>query len=159
MSLQDAVEVLTRLGSGQELPGRSQIIAAALAAETVTLDMPGRDIQDAAAGLKTLAVGQRLFLDEAGRARALHLANVLAAYDWRKERGYVGRGGVVVFYAGKINSWVNELRNPDHWVAGAVAVNEAGNSWLAIGGDEQNGATAWKPQWVDGRIAEVVSTS
>lgn len=158
MSLQDAVQVLTRLGTGQDLPGRSEIVAAALAADTVALDLPGRDIQDAAAGLKTLAGGQRLVLDQAGRERALHLADVLATYDWRKERGYVGRGGVVVLYAGKINSWVNELRNPDHWVAGAVAVNEAGDSWIAIGGDEQNGATAWKPQWVDGRLAEAAIT-
>lgn len=151
MSLQDAVEVLTRLGTGEDL-GRSQVIAAALAVEAATLDAGGRDLFDAAAGLKAIATGGDLFLDDAGRKGALHLADVIAAFKWRKEHGYLGRGGVIVIYAGIVNGWVNELRDPNHWVAGCIAVNETGDSWIATGGDEPNGATAWQPQWMDGRF-------
>lgn len=67
------------------------------------------------------------------------------ATAWRLERGYVGRGGVVVVYRDEVQSWVNALRDPDHWVAGCVAVAEDGQTWITIAGDEAKGALMWLP--------------
>jgi integrase len=39
---------------------------------------------------------------------------VEVASHWRKEQGYVGRGGVVVLFHGEAQGWVNKLRNPEH---------------------------------------------
>ena len=36
------------------------------------------------------------------------------ASTWREEKGYVGRGGVIVIYNDEVQSWVNVLRNPEH---------------------------------------------
>jgi len=63
---------------------------------------------------------------------------------WRKEYGYTGKGGVVVIFRGTVQGWVNGLRNPEHWQAGCVALDEAGNVWEARGGDSQNGAALWQ---------------
>lgn len=67
------------------------------------------------------------------------------ATKWRQERGYIGRGGVVVIYRGEVQSWVNELRDPTHWVAGCIAVDEAGQQWQTIAGNEVSGALMWLP--------------
>ncbi len=64
---------------------------------------------------------------------------------WREQNGYCGRGGVVVLFNGKVNSWVNELRNPDHWRPGCVAVDEQGRSWTAVAGSDRDGALMWLP--------------
>ena len=37
------------------------------------------------------------------------------ANRWRKANGYAGRGGVVVVFTGEVQSWVNQVRNPEHW--------------------------------------------
>lgn len=66
-----------------------------------------------------------------------------AAQAWREEQGYVGRGGVIVVFQGEAQGWVNELRNPDHWVAGCIAVAEDGGSWTALCGTERGGALMW----------------
>lgn len=76
------------------------------------------------------------------------------ATAWRVRDNKVGRGGIVVFPpvdstrpAGidrlEVAGWSNELRNPERWVPGCLAVNEAGECWEARGGDEQHGADAW----------------
>ena len=67
------------------------------------------------------------------------------AIQWRQEQGYTGRGGVVVVYRGEVQGWVNELRDPAHWVAGCIAVDEAGQQWQAIAGNEASGALMWLP--------------
>ncbi|MBN3785557.1 hypothetical protein [Burkholderia sp. Ac-20353] len=67
------------------------------------------------------------------------------ARRWREERGYVGRGGVVVIFDGEVQSWVNELRNPDHWQPGCIAIAEDGRTWTAIAGTERDGALMWLP--------------
>lgn len=67
------------------------------------------------------------------------------ARRWREAHGYVGRGGVIVVFNGVANSWVDRLRNPEHWRAGCVAVDEAGKTWTSIGGTEQGGALMWLP--------------
>jgi hypothetical protein len=67
------------------------------------------------------------------------------AQRWREENGYVGRGGVVVLFGRDVQSWVNTLRNPEHWQPGCVAIDEDGKSWTAIAGDQGRGALMWLP--------------
>ena len=68
------------------------------------------------------------------------------ARTWREEEGYTGRGGVIVIHDGIVNSWVDKLRNPEHWVPGCVAVDEAGKSWVTIAGSDRDGALMWLPR-------------
>lgn len=67
------------------------------------------------------------------------------ARRWREKWGYVGRGGIIVLFHGEVQSWVNELRNPEQWQPGCVAVDEQGRSWTAIAGNAQDGALMWLP--------------
>jgi hypothetical protein len=72
--------------------------------------------------------------------------NMGAALRWRQQRGgYIGRGGVVVLFAGEVQSWVNELRNPENWQPGCVAVGENGKSWTTVAGAASTGALMWLP--------------
>lgn len=64
---------------------------------------------------------------------------------WRKNNGYTGKGGVVVIYLSKVQGWVSELRNPDHWVSGCTAIDERGRTRTTIAGNESNGALLWLP--------------
>jgi len=152
LSLKDAVAVLRDQAAGRPLTDKAQLIAAALSLETATLNTRSRDLLDAAAGLHTLATGGELKLDHIGRTRAAHLAIVVAAQDWRIENGYVHQRGVVVFFCGTVQSWVDQLRNPEHWQPGCIAVNEDGDTWITVGGDERSGATTWKAEWADARL-------
>lgn len=72
-----------------------------------------------------------------------------AALGWRARRGYTGRGSVVVVFDGIAQGWVNALRDPESWRPGCVAVDETGCSWLAIGGNDQDGALTWMPRDAD----------
>jgi hypothetical protein len=67
------------------------------------------------------------------------------ARRWREANGYLGRGGVIVLFHGEVQSWVNELRNAEHWRAGCVAIDEEGRSWTTIAGNERDGALMWLP--------------
>ena len=67
------------------------------------------------------------------------------AATWRDINGYTGKGGVIVIYQGEVQGWVNELRNPEHWVSGCTAIDERGRTWTAIAGDDNNGALLWLP--------------
>lgn len=71
--------------------------------------------------------------------------NMAAARRWREQWGYIGRGGVVVLLDGEVQSWVNQLRNPEHWQPGCIAVDEEGKSWTTIAGDQRDGALMWLP--------------
>lgn len=71
--------------------------------------------------------------------------NMAAARRWREQWGYIGRGGVVVLLDGEVQSWVNQLRNPEHWKPGCIAVDEEGKSWTTIAGDQRDGALMWLP--------------
>jgi len=71
--------------------------------------------------------------------------NLGVARRWREQWGYVGRGGVVVLLDGEVQSWVNELRNPEHWQPGCIAVDEDGKTWTTIAGNELDGALMWLP--------------
>lgn len=74
------------------------------------------------------------------------MKDLQAAQEWRARHGYAVRGGVIVVFDGIAQGWVNELRDPDAWRPGCVAVDEIGNSWLAIGGNDQDGASTWMPR-------------
>lgn len=74
------------------------------------------------------------------------MEDLQAAQEWRTRRGYTGRGGVVVVFDGIVQGWVDTLRDPEAWRPGCVAVDEIGCSWLAIGGNDQNGASTWMPR-------------
>lgn len=67
------------------------------------------------------------------------------AVQWRAENGYTGKGGVVVIFEDVVNSWVDVLRDPNHWAPGCVAVDESGSRWVAIGGSRQRGSERWEP--------------
>jgi len=73
------------------------------------------------------------------------MRDINTARRWRVRSGYNGRGGVVVVFEGTAQGWVNELRNPEHWRPGCVAVDETGSSWTASGGTDQGGASVWMP--------------
>lgn len=70
------------------------------------------------------------------------------AHAWREKNGYVGRGGVIVIYEEEVNSWVDRLRNPEHWVPGCIAIAEDGRSWTTVAGNAQDGALVWLPNEV-----------
>jgi len=71
--------------------------------------------------------------------------NMAAARRWREQWGYIGRGGVVVLLDCEVQSWVNQLRNPEHWQPGCIAVDEEGKSWTTIAGNQRDGALIWLP--------------
>ena len=77
MSLQDAVEVLRGLANAHPVESRSRLIAGALALSTAAYSSADRDLADAAIGLRLLATGGTLDLDETGRRRAAFLATVV----------------------------------------------------------------------------------
>ncbi len=66
-----------------------------------------------------------------------------SAKKWREGWGKVGVGGVVVLFNGEAQGWMNELRDPHHWVPGCFAVNESGQVFQTIAGDEPSGALMW----------------
>lgn len=72
--------------------------------------------------------------------------NSAAARRWRERWGYVGRGGVIVLFGGEVQSWVDALRNSDHWKPGCIAIDEEGKSWTTIAGNEQSDALIWLPE-------------
>lgn len=68
------------------------------------------------------------------------------AHVWREKNGYIAKGGVIVIFNGLAQGWVRELRNPETWRPGCIAVDEAGHSWIAVGGNDQCGASKWMPK-------------
>lgn len=63
--------------------------------------------------------------------------------QWRKNNAHED-GGVVIVFNGMVQGWCNELRNPEHWQAGCVAVDMDGACWQAVGGTEYDGAKSWQ---------------
>lgn len=53
------------------------------------------------------------------------------------------RGGVVLVWQGEVYGWKNQLRDASHERPGAYAVDEAGNVFIAEGGDDRHGAKGW----------------
>lgn len=52
-------------------------------------------------------------------------------------------GGVVVICDNEVSGWVNELRDPESWVPGCIAVLADGTCYIATGGNAQDGACEW----------------
>lgn len=65
------------------------------------------------------------------------------ARRYREKESLLGKGGVVVFFQGEVQGWMNHLRNPDHWQPGCIAVDEQGHMWTTIAGSERAGALMW----------------
>ena len=71
---------------------------------------------------------------------------VSAAAAWRATQPAERRdAGIVLVFEGAAYGWKNALRDPQHERPGVVAVDGAGNAWIACGGDDYNGATGWWP--------------
>lgn len=69
------------------------------------------------------------------------------AASWRKENplaiGAVGKG-VVVIFEGEVAGWVDEVRNPEAWRPGCVAIGPDGRyRYVAVGGNDYDGAREW----------------
>lgn len=74
------------------------------------------------------------------------MENIISiAQDWREQHGYQGAGGVVIVFEGEGTGWMDELRSPEQWVPGSIAVDESGSCWNAIGGNPYDGAKYWVP--------------
>jgi hypothetical protein len=65
------------------------------------------------------------------------------ARRYREQEALFGKGGVVVFFPGEVQGWVNQLRNPGHLQSGCLADDEKGRTWSTIAGSERDGALMW----------------
>lgn len=81
---------------------------------------------------------------QGGADMTVRVENDRIAKEWREEWDRVGSGGVVVIYQGEANGWMNELRDPQGWAPGCIAVSESGEQWEAIGGNDYDGAESWQ---------------
>ena len=63
------------------------------------------------------------------------------AESYRRKEGI--DDGIVLVYAGQVYGWKNELRDPHHERPGALAVSAYGSVWLAVGGNDHDGAKSW----------------
>ncbi len=67
------------------------------------------------------------------------------ATSWRQQfSGGQYAGGVVVIYQGEVQGWLNELRTPQSWAPGCIAVDAQCNQWQAVGGNAYDGAAGWE---------------
>ena len=53
------------------------------------------------------------------------------------------QGGIVLVWAGQVYGWKNALRDPQHERPGVMAVDADGVVWLAVGGNDHDGAKSW----------------
>ena len=67
------------------------------------------------------------------------------AAQFRQDEGSGYEGGVVVVFKDQVGGWMNELRDPQSWEPGCIAVDVDGNQWVATGGNTYDGATSWEP--------------
>jgi hypothetical protein len=49
----------------------------------------------------------------------------------------------VIFFNEAAEGWACELNTPSSWVPGCIAVDEQGEQWVAVGGDDEEGADSW----------------
>ncbi len=66
------------------------------------------------------------------------------ANEWRQDWGYVDKGGVIVVFNDEVQGWVNELRDPQSWRPGCIACDSEGNQFIAVGGNNSDGAERWE---------------
>lgn len=68
----------------------------------------------------------------------------LQAQRYANSLGHIS--GVVVFWDGQVQGWMDFLRDPQDWQPGCIAVCVfSGRQWLATGGDSYNGSKEWTP--------------
>lgn len=60
-------------------------------------------------------------------------------------REYERHGGYVLIEDRAAYGWKKFLDQPEREKPGALAVDEGGNVWQAVGGDDYNGARRWVP--------------
>jgi hypothetical protein len=77
--LNAAAEALDALAAG-ETPKGLTVVAGAMALDDLCRAKPERDLLDAADGLKALAAGRPLVLNDKGRTRAAYLAGLIRNY-------------------------------------------------------------------------------
>lgn len=83
------------------------------------------------------------------------LIAIAQAYRATMQPELQAKGVVVINTAGEACGWVNELRNPESWEPGCVAVDADGNRWLATGGNAYDGAEEWVAEQHTEEQAEV----
>lgn len=66
------------------------------------------------------------------------------ARQYRQGEGSDYEGGVVIVFQDQVGGWVNELRDPQLWEPGCIAVDLEGNQWVATGGNDYDGAVRWE---------------
>jgi len=64
------------------------------------------------------------------------------ANAYREEMGF--SGGLVIFFGSEIAAWVKDLNGRCTYVPGCIAVDETGNEWVALGGNDYDGAERWE---------------
>lgn len=151
MSLQDAVDVFNDQATDRRLAKKYKAIAGGLSVRAASVNVRSPDLMDAVIGLRILATRGNFDLDSHGRERMAHLATVVEALNWRREHGYIGEGGMVIFYNRIDKGWVDELRDSLHWQVGSLAVSEAGDAWIAVRQKNGHGISTWKPLWASGQ--------
>lgn len=67
---------------------------------------------------------------------------VKTASKWRRENPS-HQGGIVLIWEGSVYGWKNELRNPESEQPGALAIDSDGQIYVAVGGNDYDGATSW----------------
>ncbi len=78
-------------------------------------------------------------------ARERQRADATARRYRQKIRPDLASHGVVVINrSGEACGWVNCLRDPSHWEPGCRAVDVNGSQWLAVGGNDYDGAERWE---------------
>lgn len=77
------------------------------------------------------------------------------AAKYRLERQLAG--GVVVFFDGELNGWMNQLRDPQTWRPGCIALDEQGNQWKSVGGNDYDGAREWVPVIISPKTANAAN--
>lgn len=53
------------------------------------------------------------------------------------------KGGFVVFYEGEVAGWSHDFPRAEAYVPCCVAVDVVGKEWVALGGNEHEGAQRW----------------
>ena len=74
------------------------------------------------------------------------MTNQEIANKYRREKGYIGRGGFIIIFNGIVIAETDNLRVALPFVPGCIAIDECGNEWVTAGGDDDRGADRWEPR-------------
>lgn len=67
------------------------------------------------------------------------------AREYRKENIHIPNGGYVIVCRSGAGGWTGTLESSARsYMAGTWAIDELGNKYLAIGGNDYDGAVAWQ---------------